>query len=476
MRWRFTLVSTLVALVSLTVLLIPLASYLGAVESDRITTALERDAFVLAGGSEEALEGDSDPAEIARLAREYRADNGARVVIVDADGIALVTSDDDDVRVGDTFGSRPEIAEALSGEIATGTRHSTTLGIDLLYVAVPVLSGREVLGAVRLTYPAQVVTDAVNGKVATLGVATFTTVLASGVVGLIFASGVTLRLRRLSELTERFSEGDLDVRADERGGAPELRSLARSFNTMASRLTEVMDQQRRFAADASHQLRTPITALRLRLDRARELAEAGRSAEAVARIIAASQETERLTELVEGLLALTRSEGDLGRLVQVDIAALARERVAHWEPLAIESGITLTGPHGGRCLALTSPGAVAQILDNFIDNAFAASSPGDEIEVTVTADPDPVIHVLDRGRGIPAEHLAKAVDRFWTTRPGGTGLGLSIAERLATTAGGRLDLSNRSGGGFDAALILATEWTPRPGAATTPPLSGRASP
>jgi signal transduction histidine kinase len=470
MRWRFTLAATLVALVALAALLIPLAGYLRGVETDRITTTLERDAFVLAGGSEEALEGDGDRAEITALAREYRESNGARVVVVDADGIAIVTSDDDSLRIGDSYASRPEIATALDGEISTGTRFSATLGIDLLYVAVPVLSGPDVLGAVRLTYPASVVNDAVNGKIAALGLATLTTIVASSVVGLIFASGVTRRLRRLSELTEKFAEGDLGVRADESGGAPELRSLARSFNTMAARLTEAMDQQRRFAADASHQLRTPITALRLRLDRARELAEAGQAAEAAERIAAATDETERLTSLIEGLLALTRSEGDLATLERVDVVQLARERVEHWEPLAAESGIRLTGPVGGRRLALTSPGAVGQILDTLIDNALAVSESGDPIEVTVTADPDPVIHVLDRGPGIPEADLAAATERFWTTRPGGTGLGLSIAQRLAATAGGRLELTNRPDGGFDAALVLAAEWTPRAGGGTHPPL------
>jgi signal transduction histidine kinase len=469
-RWRFTLAATLVSLVALAALLIPLAGYLRGVETDRITTTLERDAFMLAGRNEEALEGDGESAAITELAREYRENNGARVVVVDAAGIAIVTSDDDPVRVGDSYASRPEIAAALEGEISTGTRFSTTLGIDLLYVAVPVLSGPDVLGAVRLTYPASVVNDAVNGKIAALGLATLTTVVTSSVVGLIFASGVTRRLRRVTDLTEKFAEGDLDARADESGGAPELRSLARSFNTMAGRVTEAIDQQRRFAADASHQLRTPITALRLRLDRARELAEAGRAAEAAERIAAATDETERLTALIEGLLALTRSEGDLASLERVDLVELARERVEHWEPLAAESGIRLIGPTGGRRLALTSAGAVGQILDTLLDNALVVSRPGDPIEVTVTAEPDPVIHVLDRGPGMPEADLAAATERFWTTRPGGTGLGLSIAQRLAATAGGRLELSNRPDGGFDAALVLAAEWTPRAGGGTTAPL------
>jgi signal transduction histidine kinase len=458
MRWRFALAATLVSLVAISVLLIPLANYLRDVERDRIMTALERDAFVLAGRSEEALEDTTQVDTITAIARDYQVENGARVVITDADGIAIVTSDDDPVKVGDSYLSRPEVAAALTGEISTGTRFSTTLGIDLLYVAVPVLSGPHVHGVVRLTYPASVVESAVNDKVAALGIATSTTVLASAIVGLIFAAGVTRRLRQLRELSERFSEGDLSRRADETSGAPELRSLARSFNSMAERLADAMDQQQRFAADASHQLRTPITALRLRLDRARELAEEGRAAEAGERIAAATRETERLEELIEGLLALTRREGELARLEHVDVAALARTRVEYWRALADESEVTLVAPTTTPRLALTAPAAVEQILDTLIDNALAVSARGDTI--TVTVDDDLTVHVIDQGPGMTPDEIGRATERFWTTRPGGTGLGLSIATRLATTAGGRLTLSTRAEGGLDAALHLAPDWTP----------------
>lgn len=455
MRLRFTVAVMLVTLVALATLLIPLAGYLSDVETDRITTTLQRDAFVLAGRSEEALEeSELEVATITGLAREYSERTGARVVIVDAAGTAIVTSDDDPGRVGDPYASRPEIAEALAGDIATGVRHSTTLGIDLLYVAVPVLSGGNVLGAVRLTYPAQVVTDAVNGKLAALAVAGLTTVLAAGVVGAILASGVTRRLRRLTELSEGFAEGRLDARADPDSGAPELRSLARSFNGMATRLGESLDEQRRFASDAAHQLRTPITALRLRLDRARDLIAEGDSEGAATRIASALEEADRLDGMVEGLLALARSEGGLLRLEPTDLGEVARGAAERWEPLASESGADLTvhvAP--GVRPALTARAALDQILDNLIDNALSAD-PGGALDIEVHAGPEPSVHVLDHGPGLPDDRLATATERSWTTKPDGTGLGLAIAARLARAAGGRLELANRPSGGFDAAVVI----------------------
>lgn len=466
MTWRFMLAVMGVTAVVLAVLLIPLAGYLGQTEHDRITTALERDAFVLAGHSAASLNSPdtAGAAAIAELARQYRSTSGgARIVITDATGIAIVTSDDDSVAVGSSYASRPEIARALTGQIANGTRYSQTLSQQLLYVAVPVLSGQRVLGAVRLTYPAAVVDAAVNNKVAALGVVAITTVLLAGVIGLIFSRTVTGRLRRLTELTERFAEGELDVRADERTGAPELRSLARSFNAMAERLASALDQQRRFAADASHQLRTPLTALRLRLERARELAADDDDPRSADRLAAASTEVDRLETLVEGLLQLSRGEGTIVAVKLTDVAAIARERVEHWRALGEESGVELLYAGPASCTVLASASVVEQILDNYVDNALSVSPRGSQLLVRL--DPSSrgaTLHVLDQGPGLQPGDLSRAFDRFWRGRPDGegSGLGLSIVSQLAGASGATVRLRNRPEGGLDAQLAFDAEWTP----------------
>jgi signal transduction histidine kinase len=466
MTWRFMLAVMGVTAVVLAVLLIPLAGFLAQTEHDRITTALERDAFVLAGHSEASLVAPdaASAAAITELARQYRSTSGgARIVITDASGIAIVTSDDDSVSVGSSYASRPEIALALTGQIANGTRYSQTLSQQLLYVAVPVLSGQRVLGAVRLTYPAAVVDAAVNGKVAALGVVAVTTVVLAGAIGLIFSRTVTRRLRRLTELTERFAEGELDVRADERTGAPELRSLSRSFNAMAERLASALDQQRRFAADASHQLRTPLTALRLRLERARELADADPAGSAD-RIVAAGTEVDRLETLVEGLLQLSRGEGTIAAITQTDVAAIARDRVEHWRALGEESGVELLYAGPASCTVLASASAVEQIVDNYVDNALSVSPRGSQLLVRL--DPSSrgaTLHVLDQGPGLPTVDLERAFDRFWRGHPDGegSGLGLSIVSQLADASGATVRLRNRPAGGLDAQLAFDAEWTPR---------------
>lgn len=433
---------------------VPLALWLRQVETDRLVTSLERDAFVLAGRSEELLEEPSPEATgaLTALAKEYRAAGGARVVIVDASGIAVVTSDDDESRVGASYASRPEFEQALAGSIATGQRYSTTLGEQLAYVAVPVLSGDEILGAVRLTYPEQVVTDAVNARLSVLGVVALTAAILAGIVGVVFSSTVTRRLRLLESVTEVISSGDLSARADAGQGAPEIRSLSRSVNTMADRLQAMIDQQRAFAGDASHQLRTPLTALRLRLESARELAMTDPDA-AAERIRSAEAEADRLLTIVEGLLQLSRLEASTAPRGTVDAAATARERVAAWQPLAEELGVTvrLTGSETAPARAV--PNAIEQVIDNYVDNALGVSPGGGTITVDVSDTGAAIrIAVTDDGPGMDAVEREHAFDRFWQADAsrGGSGLGLAIVRVLVEASGGTAHLERASGGGLRA--------------------------
>lgn len=461
MKWR--LVAALIATTLLVILVqdIPLSFYIQGVQRERIITGLERDAFVLAGRSEEALESPSveNTAVITEVAKRYQATSGARVIVVDATGIAIVTSDADDSKVGASYLSRPEIGTALSGEIASGTRYSQTLQQELLYVSVPVFSGDRILGAVRLTYPAAVVDDAVATQLRQLWVVALTTVLLAGVVGYIVAAGVTRRLKMLRASTERLADGHLDERADEGAGASELRSLSRSFNVMAERLDGLVAQQRSFAADASHQLRTPLTALRLKLERARDLIESDPQG-AAERLAAADSEADRLGTIIEGLLLLSRTEASSTVAVPVDVAAAARARVEHWLPLSDESGVAIRYEGADRVLARAVPTATEQIVDNFIDNALSVSPAGTTIVVRVQQQGEQVaLHVLDEGPGLSAEDCARAFDRFWraSSQSGGSGLGLAIVAQLAAASGGSAKLEPRPGGGLDASVLFPAD-------------------
>ena len=456
MKWRFMGAVMAVTFLVLMTQDIPLAFYMNQTEHDHIVTGLERDAFVLAGRSEEALQsaGATDDAALNDMARTYRDAGGARVVIVNAAGIAVVTSDDDQSVVGASYGSRPEIANALAGRISSGHRYSATLSEELLFVAVPVFSGEKVLGAVRLTFPDQAVTDAVNGQLWRLGIVALSSVVLAGIVGLLVSAGVARRLTRLRQTTELLAEGDLSARADEKKGAAELTSLSRSFNQMAQRLEELITQQRMFAADASHQLRTPLTALRLRLERAHELLETDPAA-AGERLTAAQVEVDRLGNLIEGLLLLSRTEASSAPLEMFNLAAIARERVAQWQALAAESSVRIRFEGPVDAFVTASPAAIEQIVDNYVDNALTVSPADSKITVkVVTAGIHATLHVLDEGPGLSNEECTRAFDRFWraSSNIGGSGLGLAIVAQLARASRGVALLTPRSSGGLDASV------------------------
>jgi signal transduction histidine kinase len=457
MRWRFMGMVMVITALVLVVQTVPLAQYLRTVELDRLVTGLERDAFVLAGRAEEALES-LDAAELAVVedaALEYRAAGGGRVVITSIDGTALVTSDDDESALGADYSSRPEIAEALAGTISSGSRYSTTLQQQLVYVAVPVLSGDEILGAVRLTYDESVVDVEVGQRLRVIGIVALLTLLMAGIAGIVFSGTVTRRLTVLTATTERLAGGDLTARADPTSGAPELVRLARSFNRMADRLSGLIDEQRAFAADASHQLRTPLTALRLKLERARDLIASDPDG-AAERLAAAELEADRLVTIVEGLLALGRAGASITAGTAVDLGAIARERVEQWEPLAAESGVALTVDGPSSVAVRAVPTGVDQMLDNIIDNALAVSHEGDSIRVIIANGERPTLTVLDEGPGMSDDELARAFDRFWRggTATPGTGLGLAIVAELARASGAEVALTRREPRGLAATITF----------------------
>lgn len=459
MKWRFMAAIMGVTLVVLLVQNIPLASYLQQVEHDRIITALERDAFILAGRSEENLETSSpeDDQQLREAALAYRDSGGARVVIVDKDGSVVLTSDDDPSLVGTSYANRPEIATALTGEIATGHRFSESLNQEMLFVTVPVLSGDKILGVVRLTYPDQAVTIAVDNQLKLISTLALAGLAIAALVGWLVASTITKRIRRLQETTEQFASGNLSSRADENHGAGELRALAKSFNEMAAQLEELIAQQRTFAADASHQLRTPLTALRLRLERAHDMIEED-PAGAAERLAAAEVETDRLSNIIEGLLLLSRSEASGAVRQPENLAAIARDRVAHWQPLANEAHVKLRFEGPVDLFVMAIPNALEQIIDNYIDNALTVSPEGSKITIRViSAGSRATLHVLDQGPGLSAEDCQRAFDRFWRAQSDshGSGLGLAIVAQLARASGGTAKLTPRSPEGLDASVTLS---------------------
>jgi signal transduction histidine kinase len=448
-----------ITVITLLALVYPLGRTFASRERDRLLREIEQDATVVAGLSEDALE-EGIPPDIDQVLRGYREDPGGRIVVVDASGRTVADSD----RPGTTgvdFTNRPEIVTALGGATAEGSRRSETLGADLVYVAVPVASGGQVHGAVRITYPSSTLDDRIEAAWVGLAAASAAVILAVTAVGFALARLVTRPVDRLKDAAEAIAGGDLSARAPTDTGAPELRELATTFNATAARLQEVIDAQQAFVGDASHQLRTPLAALRLQL----ENIESTAPAEMQPALASALAETARLARISEGLLVLTRSAASAAAPVVIDAAAVARDRQLAWEPVAAEVGVMLEFDHPGPVAAQVDPGALEQILDNLVDNALVVAPPGSTVRLSIQPGVTAAtieVHVVDQGPGLTAEQRARALDRFWrgpAAEPGGTGLGLAIVAQLAGRCGGRAELREADAGGVDAVVtLLAAEF------------------
>ncbi|MFJ5772594.1 ATP-binding protein [Streptomyces sp. NPDC093094] len=306
-----------------------------------------------------------------------------------------------------------------------------------LVVASPVIRDGDVV--------AVVVTDSPTGGMRSRILHGWLTVAAGEFAAMLLAVGAALRLtgwvlrpvRILDATTHAIASGRLKSRVAAAGGPPELRRLARSFNEMADNVEDVLEQQRAFVADASHQLRNPLAALLLRIELlALELPEGNEE------IASVQAEGRRLAQVLDDLLDLALAEHAQADLILTDIGALTAERVAAWSPTAEAKGVRLVDD----CPPVTAwadPIALSSALDAVIDNAVKFTPPDECVRVSVASNGDiSTIVVADRGPGLSDEELVRVGDRFW--RSGrhqnikGSGLGLSISRALLAAGGGSI--------------------------------------
>ena len=392
------------------------------------------------------------PAQLRRIANQAAAQLGSRVIVVDSAGMLRADSAGSPRR---SFANRPEIRIALTGRTAQGTRHSDTLGEDLLYSAVPVTDSGRVAGAVRVTQSVGSVHDRVRRSVLALAAIGAAALGLGLVLAWFLADSLSRPLRKLAVTARRVEEGDLEARA-EVTGATEQREVTIAFNDMTERIGTVLAAQREFVSNASHQLRTPLTGLRLRLESAAAKAD---SAELERELTAAEQEVDRLARLLNTLLMLAR-EGQTrvtGRLVSLGLASKhAHER---WEARSEQLGQRLRLEPGDDVVVLAVEEDLAIILDNLIENALHYSPEGSSVTIEFGREgTDAYLAVLDDGPGIAPGEEAAVFERFRrgsaSKSSSGTGLGLAIVQTLAQRWGGQASLSARPEGGTRAEIRL----------------------
>lgn len=281
---------------------------------------------------------------------------------------------------------------------------------------------------------------------------------AAAAIGAYAARRITAPLRELNSMASKFSDGDLTARSPVTG-PPETQTLARTLNQGAERLDTLVASQRIFVADASHQLRTPLTALRLSLDNIADGVDDEFVREDVEQ---ATAEVVRMSRLVNGLLVLARAEAKVTAAEPLPLFDIVAERLAVWRPAADERGVTIAlggSTADGRLLVLASPGHLDQVLDNVLSNALEVSPDGGRITVQVeTRGEEVLLSVLDQGPGMSDAEKSRAFDRFWRgqglTGRSGSGLGLAVVKQLVTDDGGTVTLTDAPGGGLAVRISL----------------------
>jgi signal transduction histidine kinase len=324
----------------------------------------------------------------------------------------------------------------------------------------------QVVGTVILARSTEKLDNEILALWVILGSVAVVAMIAAALLAFGLARWVNRPLKSLDAAARRLADGNLAIRAKVDSGPPELRRLGTTFNTMAGRLEALVHGNRAVIADVSHQLRTPLAALRLRLD----LLAADTDPDTGHELAGALDELARLSRLVDGLLAVARAENVVPVPAAVDVAEVAGERVAAWHPVADDRSIVLVATtvgsgsglgnalgvgrsSGAPVLAWIGEGHLEQILDNLIANALDALSPGNLVRLTTTATAAGArITVSDNGPGMSAEDRQRAFLRFTTSSPTGTGLGLAIVHRLVVSNGGTARLDETPGGGLTVTL------------------------
>jgi two-component system, OmpR family, heavy metal sensor histidine kinase CusS len=294
-----------------------------------------------------------------------------------------------------------------------------------------------------------------------LGVFSLLIVIGGAVLAHWLTGRVLLPVRRIAAMARSLSQDDLHRRVDLAVPNDELGELVETFNGMLARLEASFESLRRFTADASHELRSPLTFMRSELEGTRARP---RTPEEYERVLDEMEtEVEHMSRLVDRLLILARA--DAGALrparVPVDAADFLQEAGARWSATAERSGthIEVESPELGTIAA--DPDLLRRILDNLLENAIRHAPPDSVVRVTGAREAGSLrVDVSDQGPGIPAAFRERIFDRFArldgarARDAGGAGLGLALSRAIAKSHGGSLELVSRDGGGATFRLLL----------------------
>ena len=380
-----------------------------------------------------------------------------RVTLIAADGRVIADSEADPGKM-ENHRQRPEVEQALNGQIGWSSRSSSTIGVEFLYVAVP-FGNRE---ALRLAVPASKIreqVDAVRAKVLWSALLGF---IPSILLAALFSRHISKRLAGIIEFAGKLASGNFAARLPNTGSRDELGVLGAKLNDTGAKLEnmvleldrehaelEKLERIRKdFVINVSHELRTPLASIQgyteTLLDGALHDPQHNVKFLGIIR-----QNAERLARLTADLLALSRIEQGRQKFQfnSYYVSRLIEENCASMRPMAEKKNVRiLTDVEDQRAEVFCDSEAVAQMLSNLLDNALKYTPEGGAITVGAHAEGGGMIRfsVKDTGVGIAAAELPRLFERFYrvdkarSRELGGTGLGLAIVKHLAKSHGGEV--------------------------------------
>ncbi|MEU0410293.1 ATP-binding protein [Streptomyces griseorubiginosus] len=286
---------------------------------------------------------------------------------------------------------------------------------------------------VTVQEPRSSVTREVGRTLLIIGLVALLAVIAAVLLAIRQANKLASPLTDLAETAERLGSGDPRPR-HKRYGVPELDRVADVLDSSAERIARMLTAERRLAADASHQLRTPLTALSMRLEEI-TLTDDPETVKEEANV--ALTQVERLTDVVERLLTNSR-DPRAGNAVTFDLDEVIQQQLAEWRPAYRSAGRAIVSSGKRHLTAVGTPGAVAQVLAALIENSLMHGGGTVALRTRVTGN-QAVIEVTDEGPGVPADLGARIFERTISGR-NSTGIGLAVARDLAEADGGRLEM------------------------------------
>jgi signal transduction histidine kinase len=318
--------------------------------------------------------------------------------------------------------------------VVTAASTSVTAGAPMPNSALTATSNTGQGLTVRVAQSSESVNDRVRNIWLLIGALALGGTVAGAILGLFEARRISAPLIALAETSDRLGEGDFSARA-ETTEIPELDAAVRALNRSAEQIAELVANERRLANNVSHQLRTPLTAMRIRLEEALLIDDPDNARQ---EIEAAVEQVDRLTETIEELMSFTRT-GQLGARSRLDLGDVATAHAGRWAPAFRRNARQLRIGNGlAHARVLASAGGVGQALDILLDNSIKHGA-GSTTVALAESGGRVIIRVADQGSGVTTGMEDQIF--HWDMSTGrGHGIGLALARALVESDGGRLEL------------------------------------